>query len=118
MVSSTASTVDSARPTRFRYRQLGTMLWGTYSGDTVSLGRFVGKRVGGEIRISFAHTLAVSGETIVGSATSRVEVADDGRLSLIEDFLKDGVNETSVCVQAEPVAAPANVEDFEVKDFE
>lgn len=87
------------------------MIWGSYSGDTVSIGRFVGERVGGEIRISFAHTLADSGETMVGSAISRVEVGDDGRLSLIEDFVKDGVTETSVCVQYDPPVASTDVED-------
>lgn len=105
LASSTASLVDAAQPTRFRYRQQNAMIWGSYSGDTVSIGRFVGERSGAEIRISFAHTLADSAETVVGNATSRIDVSDDGRVSLIEEFVKDGAAETSVCVECDPRVA-------------
>jgi hypothetical protein len=102
MRSSTASVVNSARPTTFLYRQHNTMVWGEYTGDTVSIGRFVGRRDGDSIAVRFVHANAITGEITCGDATSRIESGAAG-LSLVEDFVKDGVAHTSVCVQA---AAP------------
>lgn len=42
MVSSTASIVDPQSPTTFTYHQDGLLVWGEYTGDTVTEGRFVG----------------------------------------------------------------------------
>jgi len=99
MVSSTASAVDSDAPTTFDYHQDGSLIWGEYTGDTVTEGRFVGEVAGAEVRVSFAHALASDGTVVRGDAVSRAEQSDDGRIRLIEDFAVDGVDHVSVCVQ-------------------
>ena len=99
MVSSTASTVDSAAPTTFDYHQDGSLIWGEYTGDTVTEGRFVGEVAGTEVRVSFAHALVADGTVVRGDAVSRAEQAEDGRIRLIEDFAVDGVDHVSVCLQ-------------------
>lgn len=98
MASSTASVVSS-QPTRFRYRQERQMIWGEYAGDTVELGRFVGRRDGGRIHIAFAHR-SVEGEFAIGEAVSELAFDESGRLSLVEHFEKEGRLHTSVCVEA------------------
>lgn len=99
MIASSASEVDAEAPTRFLYRQAGTMLWGDYTGDTVAAGHFVGRLVGNRIEISFAHALADDDVVVTGSAVSTVEVRDDGLLYLVEEFEKEGKTHVSVCQQ-------------------
>ena len=99
MLSSTASAVDPQAPTRFRYHQQGTLVWGEYLGDTVTQGRFVGQLQRDTLDISFAHELVADRSVVRGQATSRVEDRD-GRLYLVESFAKDGEDHESVCVQA------------------
>lgn len=99
MLSSTASVVDESAPTVFHYHQSGRLVWGEYTGDTVTEGRFVGEVVEGEVRISFAHALADDGSVVRGDAVSRVEHAEDGRMLLVEDFVVDGVAHVSVTAQ-------------------
>lgn len=99
MVSSTASDVDSDAPTTFDYHQDGRLIWGEYTGDTVTEGRFVGEIAGAEVRVSFAHALVSDGSVVRGDAVSRAEQEDDGRLRLIEDFAVDGIDHVSVCLQ-------------------
>lgn len=98
MVSSTASVVDADSPTRFVYRQQGELVWGSYTGDTVTEGRFVGRLSGATLAISFAHELVVDLSVVTGEATSRVEERD-GRIALVEEFAVDGVPHESVCLQ-------------------
>lgn len=98
MVSSTASVVDPQSPTRFVYHQQGELVWGSYTGDTVTEGRFVGQLSGTDLAISFAHELVADRSVVRGDATSRVE-EQDGRIALIEEFAKDGVAHESVCLQ-------------------
>jgi len=98
MVSSTASRVDPAAPTRFRYHESAGVIWGEYVGDTVSEGRFVGTRDGDRIVVSFVHALVGDGSRVSGAAASRIEVAEEG-LRLIEDFEVDGVPQVSVCAE-------------------
>lgn len=100
MVSSTSSVVDAGAPTSFRYRQDGELLWGEYVGDTVSMGRFVGRFVEGAITLNFAHRIVTSGEVVMGTAHSVLERRADGLLYLVEAFEKDGELQESVCVQA------------------
>jgi len=112
MRSSTASVVNTRRPTTFLYRQHNAMVWGEYTGDTVSIGRFVGRRNGDSIAVWFVHADAVTGELASGKATSRIESSATG-LRLVEGFVKDGVDHTSVCVQTtapyeEASLAPGN----------
>lgn len=102
MVSSTASDVSADKPSVFRYHQDGDMVWGEYTGDTVLLGRFAGRRDGNSITIGFAHSPSAGGSALLGTATSRIELGADGRMLLIEDFEKDGVAHRSVCQEAEP----------------
>ncbi|MCR2800414.1 MULTISPECIES: hypothetical protein [unclassified Microbacterium] len=99
MVSSTASIVDPQSPTTFTYHQDGLLVWGEYTGDTVTEGRFVGSVDGDVVGISFAHALAADGSIVRGSADSRAERAEDGRLRLVESFVVDGVDHESVCIQ-------------------
>ena len=99
MVSSTASEVDSDAPTTFDYHQDGRLIWGEYTGDTVTEGRFVGEVAGAEVRVSFAHALVVDGTVVRGDAVSRAEQAEDGRIRLVEDFAVDGIDHVSVCLQ-------------------
>ncbi|MBX0301973.1 GNAT family N-acetyltransferase [Cryobacterium sp. 1639] len=99
MISSTASDVSAEAPTRFLYRQDGTLVWGDYTGDTVTQGRMVGRIVDDRIEISFAHALVTDGSVVMGSAVSVAEVRDDGLVYLVEEFEKNGQTHRSVCVQ-------------------
>lgn len=99
MISSTASRVDPLGPTVFRYHQRGTLVWGDYTGDTVSEGRFVGSLVGDVLEISFGHAPASGGAVVRGDAHSRVEIGEDGRLRLIESFAVGDVMHESICLQ-------------------
>lgn len=98
MVSSTASRVDPAAPTRFRYHESAGVIWGDYVGDTVSEGRFVGTRDGDAVTVSFVHALAAGGGTVSGVAVSRIESGESG-LRLVEDFEVDGTPQVSVCAE-------------------
>lgn len=98
MVSSTASVVDPEAPTRFFYHQQGQLVWGEYTGDTVTEGRFVGQLSGATLSISFAHELVADRSVVRGEAISRVE-EQDGKIALIEEFTKDGAAHESVCLQ-------------------
>ncbi|WP_104477367.1 hypothetical protein [Microterricola pindariensis] len=104
MISSSGSAVSSESPTRFRYQQLGQMIWGGYIGDTVQLGRFVGRRDGDVVTICFAHKPVDGGEVVLGTAESTLRRADDGKLYLDEVFEKDGEAHESACVEVEPLA--------------
>jgi hypothetical protein len=102
MVSSTASRVDPDAPTRFTYHEADGVLWGEYTGDTVTTGRFVGTRSEDLIDVRFVHALLAGGEPVGGAARSRIETAEDGRLRLVEDFAIDGVPHVSVCEEVRP----------------
>lgn len=97
MVSSTASAVSTTAPSRFHYREDRGVIWGDYTGDTVTVGRFSGYRDRDVLHVSFVH-LGVDGTTTAGSATSVVSRTDDGVLELTEDFVgPDGADHVSVC---------------------
>lgn len=96
MVSSTASRVDARTPTVFCYHEDSGLVWGDYHGDTVEMGRFVGRRVGFDVQIAFSHVLASTGDVITGDAVSRVRWAADGALELVEKFGHQGEH-VSVC---------------------
>ncbi|WP_348786869.1 hypothetical protein [Leifsonia sp. NPDC080035] len=97
MISSTSSAVDAAAPTRFLYREADGVLWGDYTGDTVTVGRFVGRREDDELHISFVHR-GVDGSTAQGSAVSQVSIDETGRLVLTERYATpDGAEHISVC---------------------
>src|SRR5699024_3285356 len=98
MISSTASEVDDNSPTRFSYRQQGELVWGSYTGDTVTQGRFVGELRSGTLGISFAHELVADRSVVRGQATSTVEQRE-GRLYLVEHFDVDGVDHQSICAE-------------------
>ncbi|TMR89270.1 hypothetical protein EJK15_61670 [Nonomuraea basaltis] len=100
MVSSTASVVNRNSPTEFLYREADGVVWGSYTGDTVTLGRFVGTRAGDLVSISYAHALKAGG-TAGGQSSSRVETGDDGLLRLIEEFTFEGDDTRHVSVCAE-----------------
>lgn len=97
MISSTASDVADGAPTRFLYREEAGVLWGEYVGDTVAVGRFVGRREDDVLHVSFVHH-GIDGSTTQGSATSTMSTDDDGRLLLTEEFATpDGAQHVSVC---------------------
>ncbi|GMA32505.1 hypothetical protein [Litorihabitans aurantiacus] len=102
MISSTSSVVDAEAPTRFHYRQEGNLVWGRYTGDTVTQGRFVGEATAGRISISFAHASVTDGSVVRGGADSVVERREDGRIYLVEAYEIDGVPHSSVCVESPP----------------
>ncbi|QAV69581.1 hypothetical protein ESZ53_03460 [Salinibacterium sp. UTAS2018] len=99
--SSSGSAVSASAPTRFRYHQEGQMIWGEYYGDTVALGRFVGRRDDDVVSIRFAHRIAASEDIILGSASSTIRWNDDGKLELYEEFEKNGEAHVSVCVETD-----------------
>ncbi|WP_345062527.1 hypothetical protein [Leifsonia kafniensis] len=111
MISSTASAVDTEAPTRFRYQQDGQMIWGVYIGDTVSVGRFVGRRDGDTVTICFAHRPLDGSEIVLGTASSELQRAEDGTLRLFETFEKNGATQTSVCIQV-PASTDWNLLDI------
>ncbi|MEU0572071.1 hypothetical protein ABZ297_42645 [Nonomuraea sp. NPDC005983] len=100
MVSSTASVVDQEQPTEFSYWEADGVVWGSYSGDTVTHGRFVGTRDGDQISIAYAHALKAGGKA-GGQSTSRIETDPDGRLRLVEEFQFEGddTQHVSVCIE-------------------
>ncbi|MFI9591600.1 hypothetical protein [Nonomuraea sp. NPDC052265] len=100
MVSSTASAVDPGSPTEFLYREADGVVWGSYTGDTVTHGRFVGTRDGADVSISYAHALKAGGKA-GGQSSSRVEQGEDGLLRLVEEFRFDGDDTLHVSVCAE-----------------
>jgi len=75
------------------------MVWGEYVGDTVSVGRFVGRRDGDELSIRFAHRPSSGGDVVLGEAQSTIQWNSDGKLELFETFEKDGNSHTSACVE-------------------
>ena len=99
MVSSTTSAVDPDAPSVFRYFERDGLVWGEYTGDTVTLGRFVGTREGDAIRISFGHVLKEGGRVVTGSGASDIEAADEGLLRLVEHYEMHGAPQLSVCVE-------------------
>ncbi len=101
MVSSTASDVDPDGPTEFLYWEEDGLIWGSYTGDTVTVGRFVGTRDDDQITISYVHALKEGGRA-GGQSSSRIEREADGRLRLVEEFQFDGddTQHVSVCVEA------------------
>jgi hypothetical protein len=98
MISSTASVVNAHDPTRFDYKEADGLIWGSYSGDTVSHGRFVGTRDGDRIELTYVHALK-AGDRAAGRSSSRIEPLPDGRLRLVEEFQFDGDDtpQVSVC---------------------
>ena len=103
MESSTASAVDPASPSRFRYSERDGVVWGDYDGDTVTFGRFVGTRSGDLLAVSFAHVLVEGGAVVTGSSRSTVQAAGPGSpVRLVEDFRIGDVDHTSVCVEVRP----------------
>ena len=90
MVSSTTSAVDPDAPSVFTYWERDGAIWGEYSGDTVTFGRFVGTRTGDSIRVSFVHVLVADGTVVTGDGESELERADNGRIRLVEHYEQFG----------------------------
>jgi hypothetical protein len=90
MVSSTASEVDPHDPTRFAYHEADGLIWGSYDGDTVLIGRFAGTRRQDQIELGYVHVGKDSREPVTGLSSSRIEVLPDGRLRLDEHFQFEG----------------------------
>ncbi len=99
MTSSTTSAVDPDAPSVFRYFEQDDLIWGDYTGDTVTIGRFVGTRSGDTIWVSFVHVLAADGTVVTGDGESEIEATDDGALRLVEHYEMHGAPQLSVCVE-------------------
>jgi hypothetical protein len=99
MESSTNSPVNAESPSRFRYSERDGVIWGDYEGDTVTFGRFVGTREGDALDVTFAHVMLRDGSVVTGTGASRVEADGAGRIRLVEDFVLDGVDHVSICVE-------------------
>lgn len=100
MVSSTTSAVNAEAPSTFRYFEQDGVIWGDYTGDTVTIGKFVGTRTGDTIWVSFVHVLADTGEVVTGNGESDIEVDDEGMLRLVEHYEMFGAPQLSVCVES------------------
>jgi hypothetical protein len=74
--------------TEFRFRQAGDMVWGRYSGGGIRMGFFVGTSDGTTLRFRYTQ-LNTAGETASGSTTDRMELLDDGRVRLHEQWVWD-----------------------------
>lgn len=110
MTYSSGSTVSPTSPTVFRYRQDGQMVWGEYFGDSVRLGRFVGRRDGDALSIRFAHRPSSGADVVLGEAESTIRWNSDGKLELYETFEKNGTAHVSICVEADRLAAWPDVD--------
>jgi len=105
LTSSSGSAVSATSPTRFRYHQDGQQIWGEYFGDTVMLGRFVGKRDGEAISIRFAHRPLSGADVVLGEAHSTIQWNASGELELYETFEKDGQSHVSICTAVQRLDA-------------
>ncbi|MGI5200418.1 hypothetical protein ACQEU6_02245 [Spirillospora sp. CA-108201] len=103
MVSSTASRVDPAAPTRFAYTEADGVVWGSYEGDTVVHGRFVGARRGDQVRLNYVHLTKRGADPVAGSSTNQIELLPDGRIRLVEEFRSDGDDTPQVSICEEVV---------------
>jgi hypothetical protein len=99
MISSTTSTVDPDAPSVFRYFERDGILWGDYTGDTVTIGRFVGTRTDDVIWVSFVHVLMADGSVVTGDGESTIERTEDGLLRLVEHYEMHGAPQLSICVE-------------------
>lgn len=97
MVSSTTSAVDPDAPSEFTYWERDGAIWGDYTGDTVTFGRFVGTRTGDTIWVSFVHVLVADGSVVTGDGESELELTDDGLIRLVEHYEMHGAPQLSVC---------------------
>lgn len=100
MVSSTTSEVNADAPSVFRYFEQDGVIWGDYTGDTVTIGKFVGTRTGDTIWVSFVHVLVADGSVVTGDGESDIELDADGMLRLVEHYEMHGAPQLSVCVES------------------
>lgn len=97
--SSSASTVKAGEATRFRYFEEHGVIWGEYSGDTVTVGRMTGKRTRQSIELAYAHS-TTKGDVVFGNAISEVSVDPSGKFRLTEHFKGvDGTDQLSICCE-------------------
>jgi hypothetical protein len=99
MESSTASRVDPVAPTRFQYSEREGVVWGSYLGDTVTEGRFVGTREADRLTVWFVHALVDGGDVVSGTSVSVIETDAEGGIRLVENFEIDGAAHVSVCTE-------------------
>lgn len=98
-LQSSSASVVAKEPTRFHYFEDGGVLWGDYAGDTVTLGRFAGKRTGSDVELAFVHS-TTTGKVVFGSARSVISREADGTFKLTEFFKgTDGTDQISICLE-------------------
>ena len=98
-LQSSSASVVAREPTRFHYFEEGGVLWGDYAGDTVTLGRFAGKRTGPDVELAFVHS-TTAGNVVFGSARSAISREASGKFKLTEFFQgTDGTDQVSICLE-------------------
>lgn len=77
---------DVGAATTFHYRQVGDVVWATYSGGAVRFGTLLAKvDAAGHLEMRYQHVSA-DGEFKTGQCQSRPELLSDGRLRLHEQW--------------------------------
>ncbi|MEO6714247.1 MAG: hypothetical protein ABIM89_12565 [Mycobacteriales bacterium] len=102
VVENAVGEVDAA--TVFSYQEKDGVVSARYEGGAIRLGYLVGTRSGDNLDFRYVH-LGATGETSSGRCLSRIEVLDDGRLRLHEDWSwesRDGSGTSVVEEKARP----------------
>jgi hypothetical protein len=99
VVGATSSVVDGDAPTEFLHHEAGGVVWATYAGDTILLGRVAGVRRHDKLDVGYVQVRKADQVTMAGRSSGRIEVLADGRLRLIEHytFEEDGTRHVSIC---------------------
>ncbi|MDQ1709951.1 MAG: hypothetical protein QOG49_1336 [Frankiaceae bacterium] len=96
VVDNAAGEVDAA--TVFSYQEDDGVVSARYAGGAIRLGYLVGTRRGDDLDFRYVH-LGTTGETASGRCASRIEVLEDGRLRLHENWSwesRDGSGNSTV----------------------
>jgi hypothetical protein len=88
--------------TTFEYHESDGLVWARYAGGPIRLGFLVGTRDGDALSARYAQ-VTVDGRTATGHTESRVEVLDDDRLRLHEEWAWDSKDGTGTSVVEEVV---------------
>jgi hypothetical protein len=80
-------------------------IWARYSGGSVRLGYLVGTRSASTLNFRYVH-VTTEGQTASGHCVSRVELLDDGRLRMHEQWSWDSKPGSGTSVVEEVPGAP------------
>lgn len=75
-----------SKDTIFQYYQNGNIIWATYDGGEIAFGTIIGKvEEGNCLDIRYQH-LTQSGKFMTGECKSRIEIEEDGKLTIYENW--------------------------------